>query len=96
MHTKECRGNSTFNMHPLDACDAIRAAVAEVIAKEAEAPTPVRQLPEELVLEVSLATHQQVRSALINPAVDQVDDSTVRYVARTPSEMNAMREYIMG
>ena len=96
MPTKECRGNSTFNMHPADACDAIKAAVAEVMKKEAETPTPVRELPEELVLEVNLCTHQQVRSALIHPAVEQVDESTVRYVAKKPAEMNAVREYIMG
>ena len=94
--TKECRGGSTFNNHPLDNCDAIREAVAAVMAAEEENPTPLRGVPEELVLEVSVPTHQQVRSALNHPQVEQVDETTVRYVAKDVVEMIMMRQFIMG
>ena len=91
MATKECRGNSTFNMHPLDACDAIKAAVAEAIAREEENPTPVRAVPEELVLEVRLKSFQQVLNAIQHPDVVQVDDLTVRYTAKSVDDLNVVR-----
>lgn len=88
---KQCRGNSTFNIHPVQACELIRAAVAEAIKKE----VPVTVLPKEFVLDVNLKSHQAVRSALAHPDITQIDESTVRYIAHSPIEMNVMREYIM-
>lgn len=89
---KDCRGNSTYNIHPVDACEQIKAAVAEALQKEVAVP----EVPQELVLDVNLKTHQAVRSALVHPQVTQLDESTVRYVAHCPLEMNAVREFIMG
>ncbi|MCI9067098.1 MAG: M55 family metallopeptidase [Lachnospiraceae bacterium] len=89
---KECRGNSTFNLHPEDACDQIRAGVAEALGRQA----PVRELPAELVLEVSLIRHQTLRSALAHPGITQVDADTVRYTAHSPRELNAVLSYILG
>jgi D-amino peptidase len=89
---KDCRGNSTFNLHPLDACDLIKEGVKKAL--ETQVPLPV--LPDELVLDVCVTTHQQVRSALAHPEVKQLDEYTVRYIAHTPTELNLMRSYIMG
>ena len=94
--TKDCRGNSTFNLHPADVCDAIKAAVAEVMVREEEHPTAARPVPEKLVLEVNVPQHQQVRSALIHPGVTQVDDHTVQYTADNFTEMTLIRQFIMG
>lgn len=90
---KDCRGNSTFNIHPEDACALIKAGVAEALRQV----VPVPKVPKELVLDINLKRHQAVRAALTaNPAIEQVDESTVRYVAHTVMEMNAVREFIMG
>lgn len=89
---KECRGNSTFNIHPEEACERIREGVREALNRT----VPVRSLPEELVLDVNLTSHQAVRRTLAHPAVRQIDAGTVRYVAHSPLEVNAMLEYIIG
>ncbi|MGN0718305.1 MAG: M55 family metallopeptidase [Anaerovoracaceae bacterium] len=89
---KDCRGNSTFNVHPDDACQMIKEGVARALQTE----VPVPQLPEEFVMDVCLCRHQQVRSAQVHPNVEKLDEFTVRYVAKTPTELNVMREFIMG
>lgn len=89
---KECRGNSTFNLHPEEACERIKAGVAAALKNEVAVPT----VPKELVLDVNLKKHQAVRAALTHPDIRQIDESTVRYIAHSPLEMNAVREFIMG
>lgn len=89
---KECRGNSTFNVHPEDACEMIKAGVAKALKAEVAVP----QVPEKLVLEVCLDRHQQVLAAQNYPGVEKLDEYTVRYVAKTPTELNMMRELIMA
>jgi len=89
---KQCRGNSTFNVHPSDACRMIRDGVREALKKQ----VPVRELPETLVLEVSLMHHQSARSALAHPGIEQIGDNTVRYTAHSPKEVNMMLDYIIG
>ena len=89
---KDCRGNSTFNLHPDDACQMIKDGVAKAI----RAQIPVPEVPEKLVMDVCLCRHQQVRSAQVNPNVEKLDEFTVRYTAKTPAELNMMREFIMG
>lgn len=91
MATKECRGNSTFNMHPADACDAIKAAVTEVMKREEETPAKAQPLPEELVLEIRLKSFPQVLNAIQHPEVEQVDDLTVRYRAKDINDLNVVR-----
>ena len=88
---KECRGNSTFNMHPADACALIKKQTEEALKH----PAPIRILPEELVLEISLTSHQAVRSALAHPAIRQTDETTVRYVAHSPGEVNVVLDYVL-
>ena len=88
---KECRGNSTFNLHPADACDLIKSEVAKALAQ----PAPIRTLPEELVLEACLTSHQAVRSALAHPAISQIDESTIRYTAHSPKEVNTIIDYLL-
>ena len=56
----------------------------------------IPELPEELVMDVCLCRHQQVRSAQVHPNVEKLDEFTVRYVAKNPTELNVMREFIMG
>lgn len=89
---KECRGNSTFNIHPKTAVKEIKNGVALALQKEVS----VRPLPKELVLDISLTSHQAVRSALAHPLVKQIDESVVRYIAHSPKDLNVMREYMMG
>ncbi|MCI8610209.1 MAG: M55 family metallopeptidase [Firmicutes bacterium] len=89
---KDCRGNSTFNLHPEDACDQIKVAVAKALEKQVSVPV----LPEELVMDINLKHHQAVRAALANPDVKQLDESTVRYVAHSAVELAVVREFIMG
>lgn len=88
---KECRGNSTFNLHPADAICLIKEKTAEALKN----PAPLRLLPEEYVMEVCLTSHQSLRTALAHPDVRQVDDSTVSYTARSPREVNMMFEYLI-
>ena len=88
---KECRGNSTFNLHPADACDLIKSEVAKALAQ----PAPIRTLPEELVLEACLTSHQAVRSALAHPSISQIDESTIRYTAHSPKEVNTIIDYLL-
>ena len=47
-------------------------------------------------MDVCLCRHQQVRSAQVYPNVEKLDEFTVRYVAKNPTELNVMREFIMG
>lgn len=89
---KDCRGNSTFNIHPDDACQLIKEGVSKALSTQ----VPVQKIPDELVMDVCLCTHQQVRSALAHPGVEKLDEFTVRYTAKTPTELNIMRELIMG
>lgn len=89
---KDCRGNSTFNLHPDDACQIIRKGVVSAL----NTPVMVPEVPDELVMDICLCTHQQVRRALAHPGVEKLDEFTVRYTAKTPTELNRMRELIMG
>ncbi len=89
---KECRGNSTFNIHPEEALERIRAGVAAALERE----VPVREVPSELVLEVSLLRHQTLRAALAHPGIQQVGESVVRYTARSPRELNVVLGYVIG
>ena len=93
---KTCRGNSTWNMHPLEAVRQIKESVAQQLEMFGEAGWTPPALPEKLILDVCLSTHQGVRSALRLPGVEQLDEFTVRYTAKTPAELNMMREFIMG
>lgn len=95
---KTCRGNSTRNLHPLEAARKIKESVAQQIAAFQQDPSAYAPpaLPEQLTLEVCLSTHQGARSALRLPGVTQLDPYTVRYVASTPKELNIAFELILG
>jgi len=87
---KECKGGSTFNMHPLDACDAIYAEVKKAVLAEHAAPV----LPEKFDLEVRTIKHQSARDGLFIPGVELIDSNTIHYVAKTPYELNFVRGYV--
>ena len=87
---KDCRGDSTFNMHPLDACDLIYDQVTKALNTEHSKPV----LPDELELEVRCFNHQTARSALWIPGVELLDANTIRYTAKTPTELNFVRVYV--
>ena len=87
---KEGKGGSTLNIHPLDACDAIYAKVKKALEEEHAAPV----IPEKLVLEVRLFHHQSARDGLAIPGVELIDSNTIRYVAKTPTELNFVRAYV--
>jgi len=89
---KECRGNSTFNIHPDTACQLIYDGVGKAI----KADIPVISIPDKLVMEINLKEFSKARSALAMPGVELIDATTVRYTAKDPTELNVMREYIMG
>lgn len=91
---KRCRGGSTWNMHPQTAAAALQTALARQLAS----PLPaLRPLPETLVLDVCLSSHQGARSALRLPGVSPLDGPcTVRYTAASPKELNIALELIMG
>jgi len=89
---KECRGNSTFNIHPETACDMIYDAVTKAIHMEI---APIK-VPEELVLEINLKDFQKARSSLALPNIKLVDVTTVKYIAKSPTELNIIREFIMS
>lgn len=89
---KKCRGNSTFNLHPEDACQLIKREAALALGSE----LPVRRLPEEIEVEVGLQEHQDLRKALANPAVRFAGEDTVCFTARTPREVNFMLDFIIG
>ena len=89
---KECKGDSTFNMHPLDACDAIYEEVKRAVSHEHPAPV----LPEKFDVVMRLIEHSQARKALWIPGVELVDDNTIHFVVKTPSEMNFIRSFAMS
>lgn len=93
---KDCRGNSTYNIHPLEACRRIKAAAARKLAELEKGPIAPRALPEALELETCLGTHQAGRAALQLPGVEQVDLYTLRYTAKNPTEFNIAFELIHG
>lgn len=88
---KEGMGDSTINMHPADVCRMIKEYTAAALTLN----IPVRTVPDPLVLEINLKHHQTVRAALALPGVEQTDESTVRYIAHSPREINVMRVCIM-
>ena len=92
MATKECRGTSTFNLHPKEAADRIKAAVAEAINK----PIAMREIPEKLEMLVQLKKHEIARASLANPAVRRISEDTVAYTAKSPAEANVIFGYILG
>ncbi|NMA94191.1 MAG: M55 family metallopeptidase [Clostridiales bacterium] len=87
---KEGMGDSTFNMHPLDACDAIYEQVRKAVKAEHEKPV----LKDEYELEIRCIHHQDAKDALKIPGVKLLDDYTVYYKAKTPTQMNFVRSYI--
>jgi len=87
---KECRGGSTFNMHPLDACDAIYEKVKKAVLEEHAKPV----LPPQFELEVCLIKHQSARDGLMIPGAELINSNTIRYVAKTPMELNFVRSYV--
>lgn len=94
---KECRGNSTFNLHPDDACEAIRAGVAAALAR----PLPVRPVPETLTVEAVLTGHQAARRAqalttLARSPFTRTAVDAVSYAAHSPTELNEAVEEIIG
>lgn len=93
---KRCRGNSTHNIHPLEACRRIKEIAAWQLEKFAKEPYGPMAVPEKLVLEICLGTHQAGRAALQLPGVEQIDEFTLRYTAKSPTEFNIARELIQG
>ena len=92
MATKECKGTSTFNLHPRESLDLIKAAVAEAL----KAPAPIRDIPESLELIVKLKKHEIARAALCYPGVRRISEDTVAYTAHSPAEVNVMFGAILG
>ncbi len=88
---KECRGGSTFNMHPLDAIDAIRKETTLALA-DLESIQPVTSAPYEVI--ACLVNHQTIRNSLAHPEVEQIDANTVRFTARTARELCSMWSWI--
>ncbi len=93
---KRCRGSSTHNLHPLEACRRIRETAARQLEAFAKAPYGPAQVPETLVMEICLGSHQAVLSALRLPGVEKVDEATVRCTTKNPREFNILRELIHG
>ena len=91
---KHGRGNSTHNLHPLEACRRIKEAAARQLEQFAKAPYGPQPVPEALVMELCLGSHQAVRSALHLPGVEKVDEFTVRCTTKDPTEFNVVREQI--
>ena len=92
MPTKECRGTSTFNLHPEDSIEGIKAGVSEAIRM----PAPIRNLPEDIELVVQLKKHELARAALSHPMVRRISEDTVAYTAQSPAEANVIFGYILG
>ena len=93
---KRCRGNSTHNIHPLEACRRIKDTAARQLAAFAKEPYAPAAVPKELVMEICLGTHQAGLSALRLSGVERVDEYTLRYTAKTPVEFNVVRELVQG
>lgn len=89
---KECRGNSTFNLHPCTAVELIRSSVREAMKHPAE----LIKLPESLELVVKLKSHQLARNALGHPGVRRISEDTVAYTAYSPRELCFIYDFIKG
>lgn len=89
---KECRGNSTFNLHPKDAAARIKAKVREAIEK----PAPLIKLPESFEMTIRLKQHQLARNALSHPNVRRISEDTVACTVHSPAELCFMFGFIVG
>ena len=87
---KECKGGSTLNMHPLDACDAIYEGVKRAVLANHAVPV----LPEEFELEVRTINHQSARDGQWIPGLELISPNTIKYIAKTPSELNFALAYV--
>ena len=92
MAVKECRGNSTFNLHPKEAAERIKAKVKEAIEK----PAPLIELPESFEMVVRLKQHQLARNALSHPHVRRISEDTVACTVHSPAELCFMFGFIVG
>ena len=89
---KECRGNSTFNIHPRDAVIRIKEGVAEALA----APAALLKLPDTFEMRVRLKKHQLARAALGHPGVRRMSEDTVACTVHSPAELSFMFGFIIG
>lgn len=90
--TKECTGNSTWNLHPEDALEQIRAGVKRALQEKAA----VMPLEAEYTLQIQFKEHQNARNASWYPGAKLVDSNTVEYRAKDVKELMIGRMFMTG
>lgn len=81
--TKRCVGNSTWNLHPLDAAERIKTGMDRVLRQRA----PLIPLEQSYRMELCFKEHHRARTASWYPGAERIDSNTVAYTASDPREL---------
>ncbi|MDD7719261.1 MAG: M55 family metallopeptidase [Eubacteriaceae bacterium] len=85
-------GEATFSMAPKKAVELIRKGVEEGLKKIEKCKL---EIPEELVFEANFKEHAHAHRSAFYPGAEQIDEKTVRFVAKSVKEMMTARMFIL-
>ena len=80
-------GNGVESMHPLDACEAIKEAVAKAMKGDIKKCLP--KMPKKFEIAITYREHHAARRHSFYPGAEQVDSRTILY--KTADYYEAMR-----
>ena len=80
-------GNGVESMHPLDACEAIKEAVAKAMKGDIKKCLP--KMPKKFEIAITYREHHAARRYSFYPGAEQVDSRTILY--KTADYYEAMR-----
>lgn len=90
--TKECIGNSSWNIHPADALVKIKEGVKISLQSDIKA----MPLQPEYRMEICFKEHQAARCASWYPGAEIIDSNTIAYKAKNPNELITARMFMTG
>lgn len=85
-------GDATFNMHPEEACQAIKAGVVKGLKNKDKCQV---EIPDEFKLEIRFNRHQDAKRASYYPGVKQIDAHTIEYMAKDIQDMMIARMFVL-
>lgn len=88
---KKCKGNSTFNMHPQDACDKIYEEVTKAVSQEYRKPDRENTY----VVEVILGMPKKQNAVLRYQGVKQIAEDAIAYTAESAEEINLLMDQVL-
>ncbi|WDV44962.1 M55 family metallopeptidase [Clostridiaceae bacterium M8S5] len=85
-------GDSTISLNPSYACSLIKEKIKVGLSKMEKCTI---KLPEKFELEINYKKHQLARRASFYPGVELVNDTTVKYTAKTARDMMVTNFFIL-